>query len=166
MSRAWDESVAGGCKGKKTVLMVAETWRGPYRNLSWTTTCDGAFDTGEDPDLFRTKRGFHMLNHNTGPGSSVLMYSADGLHSWFPSSDDRRSLENAFNETIRWSNGTTSVVCRRQRPQVVFNTEDGMPGWFWSGVGDGPMGANCDNTPTWTLVQKIGRPADCPRLRL
>lgn len=106
-----------------------------------------------------------MLNHNTGPGSSVLMSSVDGLHDWSPSRNDRRFIRNAFNETIHWSNGTTTTVCRRQRPQIVFNPVDGMPGWFWSGVGDGPMGPTCDESPTWTLVQKIGRPDDHPAFR-
>lgn len=56
VSRAWTNTNTSsqGCQGKRTVLMVADHWRGPYRNLSWTTTCSGAIDTGEDPDLFRT----------------------------------------------------------------------------------------------------------------
>ena len=64
--------------------------------------------------------------------------------------------EDAFNATVRWGNGSTSVLCRRQRPQVVM-AEDGMPGWLWTGVMDGPRDGACDANPTWTLAQQIGR---------
>ena len=140
--------------------MVADSWRGPYRNLSWTTSCEGAIDSGEDPDLFRTPRGYHMLNHNTGPGSTRLLFSPDGLRNW-------RMAEggNAFNTTIAWRNGSITTVCRRQRPQIVF-AKDGLPGWLWTGVGDGrDKDPNCFVHPTWTLVQQIGRPSDDPSFR-
>ena len=101
--------------------------------------------------MFRTKRGWHLLGHNTGPGSSVLSYSLDGLNWTIP-----KGSPNTFNMSLCWANGTQSTVCSRQRPQVVMG-EDGMPGWLWNGVGDcnasGALSAR-----TWTLAQRIGRP--------
>ena len=145
--------------GKRTVLMRSDSWKGPFRNVSATTTAAGSLPTGEDPDLFRsTLRGhFHMLNHNTGPGSSRMWFSEDGISGW-----EEAQGENAFNETVEFDNGTVIHVCQRQRPQIVF-AEDGMPGWFWSGVML-PLNGVCPENdlhpaknPTFTLVQAIGR---------
>jgi hypothetical protein len=134
----------------------ADTWRGPYRNL--TQGYAESLQTGEDPDMFKTKRGWHMLNHNTGPGSTVLCFSVDGRKWVIPKKSE---VPDAFNSTVVFDNGTVIELCQRQRPQVVF-AEDGMPGWFWTGVMDGARPCPHDSTahgnpPTWTLVQAIGR---------
>lgn len=154
VSRGWE--VAPGQYDKTTVLMQAESWRGPYVNLT-----DGyaeSIHTGEDPDMFRTRRGWHMLNHNTGPGSSVLSYSLDGLQWVVPKQEP-----NAFNLTVPFDNGTVAEFCQRQRPQIVM-ASDGMPGWLWSGVMVRDAQGNCPSSdhvstspPTWTLAQPIGR---------
>eukprot|EP00040_Diaphanoeca_grandis_P031332 m.187312 g.187312 ORF g.187312 m.187312 type:complete len:456 (+) comp32300_c0_seq2:230-1597(+) len=133
--------------GKFTFLMHAENWRGPYTNI--TKSVDDCVDTGEDPDMFRTARGYHMLNHNSGPGSTHLEFSVDGT-TWF-----RSPYENAFTSTVAWANGSHTSYCQRQRPQIVM-ADDGLPGWFWSGVGDN-YSADCTQNPTWTLAQQIGR---------
>ena len=149
VSRRWKfgNRTGPGSSEKNTFLMRADHWRGPYRNI--TTGFSTAIETGEDPDIFRTARGYHMLNHNTGPGSTVMYYSPDGLE-W------HRALgENAFNMSIQWDNGSTTTVCSRQRPQVVLNN-DSVPTWFWSGVGVGPPGDCGPAYPTWTLAQRIG----------
>jgi hypothetical protein len=149
----------GSSAGKRNVLMRADSWRGPYMNISQTATLDGSIQSGEDPDLFQTKRGWHMLNHNTGPGSTRMWLSEDGISNWTESLGT-----NAFNQTVQFANGTIIELCQRQRPQVVMSPEDGMPGWLWTGV----MSKNADGkcpvsdlkpigNPTWTLAQKIGR---------
>jgi hypothetical protein len=51
VSRSW-----GGWK--RTVIMEAPSWRGPYTNVSATATYTGSINSGEDPDLFRTARGW------------------------------------------------------------------------------------------------------------
>ena len=110
--------------GKRTTMMAADSWRGPYRNL--TRGFNESIDNGEDPDLFRTKRGFHMLNHNTGPGSTRIWFSRDGLSGWRVADGHA----NAFNASVRFTNGTEVVLCQRQRPHIVM-AADGMPGWLW-----------------------------------
>ena len=141
--------------GKRTTLMAAESWRGPYRNV--THGFNESIDNGEDPDLFRTKRGFHMLNHNTGPGSTRIWFSRDGLSGWRVADGHA----NAFNASVRFTNGTEVVLCQRQRPQIVM-AADGMPGWLWTGAMDGSPCPSSDLSgapnPTWTLAQQIGRP--------
>ena len=96
-----------------------------------------------------------MLNHNTGPGSSVLSYSMDGLNWTTP---DHGLHANAFNMNFQWTNGTVATVCSRQRPQVVMDPEDGLPGWLWNGVGEcNASGALSPQYRTWTMAQRIGR---------
>jgi hypothetical protein len=147
--------------GKRTVLMTSNSWKGPFRNITATSTTAGSLATGEDPDLFQTPRGFHMLNHNTGPSSTRLWYSTDGVSDWQETSS---LAKNAFNGTVTFDNGTVIQVCQRQRPQIVLHPEDGMPGWFWSGVMLPLPNGSCPrndrhpaSNPTFTLVQAIGR---------
>lgn len=162
VSRSWgrrpSKTVPGDCWGKRTVFMFAETFSGPFRNISahdatGHVSCHAAFGSGEDPDLFRTKRGWHMLSHNTGKGSTELLYAEHYLGNW------SQAGTNAFNMTVQWTNGTTSEVCSRQRPQMQMGS-DGTPAYFWTGVGHGRIGdPNCEMQATWTLAQGIGRPA-------
>lgn len=149
VSRRWD--LGGGRATKNNFIMAADSWAGPYHNI--TKGFDQAIKNGEDPDMFKTQRGWHMLNHNTGPSSSTLSYSSDGIV-W-----QTVLAENAFNATVSWTNGSRTEFCRRQRPQIVF-ADDGMPGWLWSGVMDGPADGNCQGKHTWTFVQQIGRSRD------
>jgi hypothetical protein len=136
--------------------MRANSWRGPYTNI--THGYNDSIGNGEDPDLFRTPRGFHMLNHNTGPASTKMWFSKDGVTNWKTAVGGR----DAFNATVLYTNGTEVTVCQRQRPQVVMGT-DGMPGWLWTGVmtglanGSCPAGEVAMGNPSWTLAQKIGR---------
>jgi len=158
VSRRW--TFDDGHNQKNNWIMMADSWEGPYRNI--TQRYEDALETGEDPHVFKTERGFHMLNHNTGAASTVISFSKDGLN-WVSGKElKKQGWENAFNGTLHWSNGSISNLCRRQRPYIVAG-EDGMPGWLWNGVMDGPTteGGEClgDSTwPTWTLVQAIGRP--------
>jgi len=146
VSRRW--AVSPTKNHKNNWVMIADSWRGPYRNV--TQSFDDAVETGEDPHVFKTKRGFHMLNHNTGAASSGLSFSADGV-TWTKGHE-----VNAFDGTLHWSDGSVTTLCRRQRPYVVFK-DDGMPGWLWNGVMDLDEAGECDTNPTWTLGQEIGR---------
>ena len=161
VSRAWSPSPEPG-GGKRTTLMRADSWAGPYTNV--TRGYDGSIGNGEDPCLFRTPRGFHMLNHNTGPASTRIWFSRDGVSGWATAPGGR----DAFNATVRYTNSTEVVVCQRQRPQIVM-AADGMPGWLWTGVMSGVANGSCPTNeqddlgnPSWTLAQQIGRAARAP----
>ena len=62
VSRRWD--LGDGKATKNNFVMEATSYLGPYHNI--TKGFDDAIKSGEDPDYFMTKRGYHMLNHNTG----------------------------------------------------------------------------------------------------
>merc|ERR1719331_1486955 len=64
VSRRWSLSPTDKTKNtKNNWIMMADSWQGPYRNV--TQSFSEALETGEDPHVFRTNRGFHQLNHNT-----------------------------------------------------------------------------------------------------
>jgi hypothetical protein len=103
-----------------------------------------------------------MLNHNTGPASTRLLFSRDGLTNWTRATGPA----DAFNGTVAFDNGTVLELCQRQRPQVVLDEGDGMPGWLWTGVmvRDQSQPSPCPANdlkpalnPTWTLAQRIYR---------
>ena len=105
-----------------------------------------------------------MLNHNTGPASTRIWFSRDGVSGWATAPGGR----DAFNATVRYTNSTEVVVCQRQRPQIVM-AADGMPGWLWTGVMSGVANGSCPTNeqddlgnPSWTLAQQIGRAARAP----
>ena len=60
---------------------------------------------GEDPDIFQTKRGWHMLNHNDGLSATRMWISKDGVH-W------QRALGmDAFTNKVLFTNGTSRRLC-------------------------------------------------------
>eukprot|EP01049_Picozoa_sp_SAG25_P020825 SAG25_NODE_7383_length_484_cov_0.794805_2_plen_63_part_01 len=61
----------------------------------------------------------------------MLSYSLDGAQWTTP-----KQHPDTFNMSFTWTNGTAAAVCSRQRPQVVMDPEDGLPGWLWNGVGE------------------------------
>ena len=82
--------------------------------------------TSEDPSVFRDQRGnYHMLV-NAFPGGCVPKVQQGG-HAW--STDGVTWSEprtGAFNTTVQFTDGTSMVCGRRERPQVHLN-EDGLP---------------------------------------
>ena len=69
----------------------------------------------EDPFLWRSGRGWHMLVHGLEQGEPEgrLAFSEDGL-SW------RLGAAPAYNSTIVFTNGTTVTAATVQRPQLLF----------------------------------------------
>lgn len=150
VSHGW--RLDSGGFAKTNLMMRAANWRGPYVNVTPGDYAE-TIHSGEDPDVFRTKRGWHMLNHNQGLAATKMWVSRDGV-SWRPTLG-----ESAFTASVEFTNGTKRALCWRQRPQIVF-AEDGMPGWLWTGVQDGGHACtfNSSNTlQSWTLAQRIGR---------
>ena len=151
-------------------IAVAPSWRGPYRRVS----DEPAFPIeNEDPGwclrlpaylnclnclwltgavlrlcsagLFVDQRNnFHMLTHyfgRDGPGGHA--FSEDGLHWTFAG--------QAYDLMLRYDDGTSTRVARRERPQVL--SLGGKPALLFSGVD--PHGGM-----SWTQVQPINQKAE------
>lgn len=120
----------------------ASNWRGPYVPF---TSFDGPisspqypYEENEDPFLWKNSRGYHGLFHactwtdSLGANWPVAEwagrygYSQDGKQWTF-------SPVPAYNGTITWKNGTTSVFSRMERPVLVFD-DNGNPTHLFNGV--------------------------------
>lgn len=120
----------------------APHWKGPYTSHS---AFDGPisspqypYEENEDPFIWKNSRGFHGLFHactwtdshgKTYPAAEWAgryAHSLDGLTWTF-------SPVPAYNSTIVWANGTTSVFSRMERPFLVFDANN-VPTHLFNGV--------------------------------
>lgn len=109
-------------------LLHADNWRSPLQKV--TTDATGPLFTfnvsNEDPFIWWSDRGTHMLFHaqegSQGPyqdrkyRGSYAFAPGDGrnIGAW------RLSQDRAWPEEVQWSNGSSSVALRRQRPSLLF----------------------------------------------
>lgn len=109
----------------------------------------------EDPsEPWRDHRGnWHVLFHAESPSGKPWMRS--GGHAC--SIDGRRwtYTGTAFNTTVHWTDGTSTVLKRRERPHVIMAdaTRPHTPTHLSSGVEWGP------NDQCFTLIQPIAQEA-------
>ena len=153
-------------KREKIAIATAPHWSGPYTIRSaepvfgWMVPDDwpaslvtpGQSMGNEDPFIWRTERGYHMLTHcqlqPLQKTRGAYGYSEDGL-SW-------TLLPDFMWETnMTWSDGSVSYFMRRQAPGLCFD-HDGIPLYLLTPVdelsNDGQHWAY-----GWTLMQPIGR---------
>eukprot|EP00051_Salpingoeca_urceolata_P015283 m.197446 g.197446 ORF g.197446 m.197446 type:complete len:470 (-) comp18347_c0_seq2:47-1456(-) len=147
-SRRWEQHAAPHIVYKDTWVATAPSWQGPYTNHTPSNAAWNVHPQGEDPFVFRTKRGFHALNHWGGPSTGLLSYSLDGLN--FTTSTDI-----AFGPNVTFSNGTTVHMCQRQRPQLWFDTLGSGRMALWTGTMPYNPGCKFTNSPTFSLVQEL-----------
>ena len=133
-----------------------------------------AVTPGEDPFAWRDARGvLHTLLHvnsNSKDGPSLFGahgFSLDGGHTWhapqYDASTQPGGGPTAYTGRVAWSNGTTSVLYRRERPQLLFaggrDGRSGAPAFlFNSAEACEPGGAAHDGglaCRSWTMVQAI-----------
>jgi len=105
--RRWAKAGSPENEYKDVWMLRAPTFRGPYEYI--TKANIRGLVMGEDPGLFRTKRGFHLLMHSGGPVIGGHFYSRDGLQ-W--TGDGQRG----YNGTVPVMGGGVHQVCERQRP--------------------------------------------------
>ena len=156
-------------KGTKEKIGIATAphWSGPYTIRSeepvfgwmvpddWPASLVNPADqvmSNEDPFIWRTDRGYHMLTHcQLQPYSSTrgaYSYSEDGL-SW-------TLLPDFMWETnMTWSDGSVSYFVHRQAPGLYFD-HDGYPLYLLTPVDELP-GDGCHWGHGWTLMQPVGR---------
>ena len=151
---------------EKIAIATAPHWSGPYTirseepvfgwmvpdNWPASLVTPGQVMSNEDPFIWRTERGYHMLTHcQLQPHSDsrgAYGYSEDGL-SW-------TLLPDFMWETnMTWSDGSISYFVRRQAPGLYLD-HDGYPLYLLTPVDELP-GDGCHWGHGWTLMQPVGR---------
>jgi hypothetical protein len=122
-----------------TGIAVAPSWQAPFERV--TTDAPAYPDINEDPGLFVDARGnFHIVSHYWEDGPGGHAFSADGL-SW-------TFAGQAYGFGINYTDGSTAVNKRRERPQVV--SIGGKPALLFTGV-------TPQKGPSRTTVQPINQ---------
>merc|ERR1719378_1776113 len=89
--------------------------------------------TGEDPFLYKTKRGWHIIFHGMCPtGIFQAHYAFSTLEQ-----DARNwtlSPRQTYSYETRFTNGTNITFARMERPQLAFNYSTGQPAYLINGV--------------------------------
>eukprot|EP01059_Diplonema_ambulator_P036181 TRINITY_DN8925_c0_g1_i1.p1 TRINITY_DN8925_c0_g1~~TRINITY_DN8925_c0_g1_i1.p1 ORF type:complete len:399 (+),score=61.65 TRINITY_DN8925_c0_g1_i1:39-1199(+) len=128
--------------GEKIGLAVADSYTSvSYERLNKAhSLCDTCYN--EDPYVWQDTRGnYHALLHNLGPNGGFDCHEAGGeyrscdmgTHAF--SSDGFSwtfSKTVPFNTTVAWSDGSSVVLHRRERPQLIV--ENGAPQYLINGV--------------------------------
>lgn len=131
-----------------TYIMYANHWNDTYKNL--TLYPNGQLFDCEDDFIFKTERGYHMLQH----------YDATKFGSWFAYSYDAINWNhvkiNTYNATIYYTNGENETLCSRERPQIYFNDNGDFIALLNGAMRQFP---NCPygQTPTFTLIQPFAQ---------
>ena len=149
---------------EKIAIATAPHWSGPYTIRSkepvfgWMVPDDwppsvvtpGQVMSNEDPFIWRTNRGYHMLVHSQlKPFSGTrgaYGYSTDGL-SWTLLPDF------VWETNMTWADGFVSYFIRRQAPSL-FLDHNGYPLYLLTPVDELP-GDGCHWGHGWTLMQPI-----------
>ena len=170
--------------GKELIGVArATSWRGPFRMLTphpiepehWYCVAG----TGEDPFLWKTQRGWHMLYHGMCPsGFLESHYATAPFNSTFSSfqgvADDASSSRSrssgsgsdawewivsprqTYPYEFKYSDRTSRFFSRVERPQLVFDGTTGEPVTLLNGVCDGSTIGDLDEClfkqdgMTWT----------------
>ncbi|KAH7002613.1 hypothetical protein EDB80DRAFT_778779 [Ilyonectria destructans] len=137
-------------------IRSADRYDGDYGLIStapWNTSDYQPYWT-EDPFLWRDKRGnWHALNHwMIDIVESGVKYSRVGAHMYARSITGpwHFKLQEAFNSTVNFTDGTFQTLNRRERPKIFFD-DDMTPLYLINGVQDMNI-----TSKSYTLIQPIG----------
>ncbi|KAH8195231.1 hypothetical protein TruAng_010614 [Truncatella angustata] len=140
-------------------IFLASQWNGSYELLHtqhWNTSEYSPTWT-EDPFLWRDKRGnWHFLAHymidlveHSGqqwPRVGAHMFARDLTGPW------TFKQQEAFNSSVNFTDGSTQVFKRRERPKLFFSDDGEMiPLYLVTGVQEMNKSG-----PSYTLVQPVG----------
>ncbi|KAJ4361342.1 hypothetical protein N0V95_001955 [Ascochyta clinopodiicola] len=139
-------------------IFTAPSYNGPYKQAyspPWNTS-DYSPTWAEDPFLWRDKRGnWHALAHwmiditERGakyPRVGAHMFSRNLTGPW------TFKLQEAFNSTVSFTDGSTETFNRRERPKLFFSADGEVtPLYLVNGVQR--LGST---TESYTLVQPVG----------
>ncbi|KAF2819800.1 hypothetical protein CC86DRAFT_449825 [Ophiobolus disseminans] len=140
-------------------IFTAERWDAKYsliNSASWNTS-DYSRTWAEDPFVWRDKRGhWHALAHwmidivekngTKYPRVGAHMYARTLEGEW------TFKLQEAFNSTVTFTDGSVETFNRRERPKLFFSDDGELtPLYLVSGVQ-----ALGSTTTSYTLIQPVG----------
>lgn len=143
-----------GSKGERVLIARGESVFGPYVvDASVDPVFGNHFLTShaEDPYLYRTRRGFHILAHCMDVyciQGGKHAFSEDGVH-W------KSHSTPVYSPWIRLKSGQIEYLFRRERPKLVLD-DQGLPLYLVNGILSWE-GAFLDGGRSHTLVQQIRR---------
>lgn len=141
-------------------IYLAEQWSGPYeqiKKMPWNTS-DYSDHWSEDPFLWRDKRGhWHLLVHwmiditergEKFPRVGGHLFARELTGNW------TFKLQEVYNTTVAFTDGTNVDYYRRERPKLFFSDDGEMtPLYLVNGVQE------FNSSGSYTLVQPIGHGA-------
>eukprot|EP00750_Incisomonas_marina_P027046 INCI6097.2.p1 GENE.INCI6097.2~~INCI6097.2.p1 ORF type:complete len:463 (+),score=53.84 INCI6097.2:337-1725(+) len=137
-------------------LASAPHWTGPYTLLDSEAILrndDGTPHRCEDPHLWKSERGWHLLVHNQqGPQQEAAYAFSLDAKTW------TLSPVAPYDCTLNFTDGTSAVASGcGNRPQLVFSESaaaGGPPLWLVNGATAAKPGGGAG---TWTLFRKVSR---------
>merc|ERR1712232_1462324 len=141
--------------GDHLYVATAPHWNGEYTPRDdvgpLVRRCAGC--GAEDPFVWRSKRGYHLLLHTLGGGGGQAVgsvaFSKDGI-TWSSHPDSVSSANPPYPDTVLWANGSSTRFYRRQGPSLILD-EDGLPTHLINGV-DTANFPGCHHHTAWTLM--------------
>lgn len=141
-------------------LVTAPHWDGEYTRQDslgpLMRKCPGC--GAEDPFVWKSKRGYHLLLHTLGssggPAAGSLGFSLDGFN-WSSHPDSVYAAEPPYPDSVTWTDGTSDTFYRRQGPSLILDA-DGQPSYLINGV-DIAHFPGCHHHTAWTLMQPIAQ---------
>jgi hypothetical protein len=132
----------------------ATSWRGPFgrpfgqHDPLWDKTDRAAFV--EDPTVWQSERGFHMLSHGHFDENGYYAYALHPEGPWY------FRHKPTYTNFLQLTNGSAVRMVQRERPQIFFNETTGLPAILFTGVA--PPGAKFYGY-TYTHAQRINQTA-------
>lgn len=124
-------------------VLRAPHWSGPYELANAMPV---THPESEDPFVFQTKRGYHLLTNVNNDHARCPAGAACGGHAWGTDGLHFSNLTiGAFGPAIRFANGSVWRNAYIERPQVLLNATSGEPQTFFAGLGR----SSYDDSVTW-----------------
>jgi hypothetical protein len=142
--------------GGASTNCTAHDWGEKIARLKGTWVCDDCIGWAEDPFVWQSQRGYHMLTHNLhGVGGRAtpwwvgMAFSADYIN-WQYSTVP--AATNTYTSSV---DGTNVTLRGRERPQLLLSAgEDRTPLALFSGaVHASSGGSSAGHSGTFTFVQ-------------
>lgn len=155
-SPAWDPSGNGTLyvashSGENMTISVAASWQGPYSApRAIFPLHDGDGYQAEDPFLWfdAGAQRWRMLTHqyNTSDtkdqfrlGGFAQSATADIFSPWAVQPNE----QPAYTAVVNYTDGSSAVLSRRERPKLLFNATTGAPAVLYNGVCPPDSRNNC-----------------------